>query len=84
MIWRQLGQRGVFYTPAEPRGMRNRNTIEFLGIWESLYNPNFNPLEFEGGLEKRLPQGERLIKLNQIAIQQMKVLEGNQGRNLLQ
>lgn len=28
--------------------MRNRNTIEFLGIWESLYNPNFKPLEFEG------------------------------------
>lgn len=24
--------------------LRNRNTIEFLGIWESLYNPNFNPL----------------------------------------
>ncbi len=28
--------------------MRNRNTIEFLGIWESLYNPNFKPLEFDG------------------------------------
>ncbi|MBQ9548438.1 MAG: KilA-N domain-containing protein [Bacteroidales bacterium] len=28
--------------------MRNRNTIEFLGLWESLYNPNFNPIEFEG------------------------------------
>lgn len=28
--------------------MRNRNTIEFLGIWESLYNPGFNLLEFEG------------------------------------
>ena len=28
--------------------MRNRNTIEFLGIWEGLYNPNFKPLEFEG------------------------------------
>ncbi len=28
--------------------IRNRNTIEFLGIWESLYNPNFKPLEFEG------------------------------------
>lgn len=28
--------------------MRNRNTIEFLGIWESLYNPYFNPIEFEG------------------------------------
>jgi len=28
--------------------MRNRNTVEFLGIWETLHNPNFNPLEFEG------------------------------------
>jgi hypothetical protein len=28
--------------------MRNRNTIEFLGIWETLYNSNFKPLEFEG------------------------------------
>ena len=28
--------------------MRNRNTVEFLGIWETLNNPNFNPLEFEG------------------------------------
>ena len=23
--------------------MRNRNTIEYLGIWESLYNSDFNP-----------------------------------------
>jgi hypothetical protein len=28
--------------------MRNRNTIEFLGIWERLHNINFKPLEFEG------------------------------------
>ena len=28
--------------------MRNRNTVEFLGIWETLRNPNFNPIEFEG------------------------------------
>ena len=28
--------------------MRNRNTIEYLGIWEYLNNPNFNPIEFEG------------------------------------
>ena len=28
--------------------MRNRNTIEFLGIWEKLNNPDFKPLEFEG------------------------------------
>ena len=39
--------------PADPNGvianwMRNRNTIEFLGLWETLYNPNFKPLEFEG------------------------------------
>ncbi len=28
--------------------LRNRNTIEFLGIWEILYNIHFKPLEFEG------------------------------------
>ncbi len=28
--------------------MRNRNTVEFLGIWEGLNNPGFKPLEFEG------------------------------------
>ena len=28
--------------------MRNRNTIEYLGVWETLYNPEFKPLEFEG------------------------------------
>jgi hypothetical protein len=27
--------------------LRNRNTIEFLGIWEQLYNPSFKPLEFD-------------------------------------
>ena len=30
-----------------------------------------------------MPQGERLVKLNQIAIQQMQILEGNNGRKLL-
>ena len=28
--------------------LRNKNTIEFLGIWEDMYNPNFNSPEFEG------------------------------------
>lgn len=28
--------------------LRNRNTIEFLGIWEQLNNPNFKPVEFDG------------------------------------
>jgi hypothetical protein len=27
---------------------RNRNTIEFLGIWEYLNNPDFNSIEFDG------------------------------------
>lgn len=26
--------------------LRNRNTVEFLGIWESVYNPAFNYGEF--------------------------------------
>ena len=38
--------------PEEPRfvvinWLRNRNTIEFLGIWESLHNPNFNRVGFD-------------------------------------
>lgn len=28
--------------------MRNRNTIELLGFWETIYNSDFKPLEFEG------------------------------------
>jgi hypothetical protein len=26
--------------------LRNRNTVEFLGIWERVHNPNFNYGEF--------------------------------------
>ena len=28
--------------------LRNRNTIEFLGVWEQLNNPGFKPVEFDG------------------------------------
>lgn len=28
--------------------MRNRNTVELLGLWEKIHNPEFKPLEFEG------------------------------------
>lgn len=28
--------------------LRNRNTIEFLGLWEQVNNTHFNPIEFEG------------------------------------
>ena len=27
--------------------MRNRNTVEFLGLWETLNNPSFKPVEFD-------------------------------------
>ena len=28
--------------------MRNRSTIEFIGLWEQFNNPNFNSIEFDG------------------------------------
>ena len=39
--------------------LRNRNTVEFLGIWETVYNPDFNYGEFAtikslAGLNKSL------------------------------
>ncbi len=41
-----------YRNPAEPfavinNWMRSRSTIEFLGLWERLSNPDFKPLEFE-------------------------------------
>ena len=27
--------------------LRNRNTVEFIDIWENIYNPNFNYGEFD-------------------------------------
>ena len=27
--------------------MRNRNTLEFIGLWETLNNPNFNRVQFD-------------------------------------
>ena len=38
--------------PEEPRfvvinWLRNRNTVEFLGVWEKIHNPHFNRIGFE-------------------------------------
>ena len=33
--------------------LRNKNTVEFLGIWEKINNPEFNSLEF-GGIKVRI------------------------------
>ena len=40
---------------------------------------NINAVLIDDGV----PQGERLVKLNQVAIHQMQVLEDNKGRKLL-
>jgi len=55
-------------------------------IREEICNPDFNSPEFEGiknqaGLmiSEGLPQNERLVKLNTIAIQQMQLLTDNSG-----
>lgn len=87
--------------------MRNRNTLEFLGVWEEMNNPDFKGNEFvtfksqaEGNIRDQstieqllvlanmesmnaefirmeLPQSERLLKLNQIAIVQLQSLSSN-------
>ena len=28
--------------------MRNLDVIEFLGLWETMHNPDFKPVEFDG------------------------------------
>lgn len=39
---KKFGDESILYN-----WMRNRNTVEFLGIWEQLYNPEFKPVEFD-------------------------------------
>ena len=39
---RKFGDESILYN-----WLRNRNTIEFLGIWERIYNPDFKPIEFD-------------------------------------
>ena len=48
--------------------MRNRNTIEFLGIWEKIYNPAFKPIEFD--------RFKSLAGLNSFALSPKKWIEG--------
>jgi len=72
--------------------MRNRNTVEYLGLWEILNNPEFKPLEFEGFREaaggnaftlsnsllitQGKPQRERMISLRSMAISQLERITG--------
>jgi len=62
-----------FKNPHEPKDvvknwMRNKNTIEFLGLWEKLNNPDFKGVEFdpiknEAGLNSFTMSPSRWIKL---------------------
>ncbi len=62
--------------------LRNRNTVEFLGVWESVYNPNFNYGEFaiiksQAGLNSyKLSVKEWVEKTNAIG---MKATTGRYG-----
>jgi hypothetical protein len=55
--------------------LRNRNTLEYIGIWERVYNPNFNYVEFDiikskAGLNSfRVSVKELMEKTNIISLQ---------------
>jgi len=44
--------------------IRNKNTIEFLGIWEEMYNPDFNSPEF-GGIRAEAGTNRFLLSVKQ-------------------
>lgn len=44
--------------------LRNKNTIEFLGIWEEMYNPDFNSTEF-GGIKNEAGTNRFLLSVKQ-------------------
>ncbi len=46
--------------------LRNKNTIEFLGIWEEMYNPAFNSTEF-GGIRNEAGTNRFLLSVKQWA-----------------
>ena len=62
--------------------MRQKNTLEYLGLWERLHNPNFKGVDFVP-LLSMAEQPQRLKKLNEIAIQQMRILSEVDGRKFL-
>ena len=55
--------------------LRNRNTLEYIGIWEKVYNPNFNYVEFDtiksqAGLNSfRISVKDLIEKCNIISLQ---------------
>ena len=72
--------------PDEPKDvvknwLRSRSTLDFLGLWEKINNPDFKGVEFDSfkndaGTNSFIPQIERLLALNNTAIHQMRSLLG--------
>jgi hypothetical protein len=60
--------------------LRTRYTLEFLGTWELIHNPDFKVVEFD---HFKMSQSERLVRLNKIAIQQMRILQEVENKKLL-
>lgn len=60
--------------------LRNRNTVEYLGIWERIHNPDFNYGEFatiksKAGLNSyKISVKEWVSKMTSVAIRQMEIL----------
>ena len=68
--------------------IRNRATLEFLGTWEEIYNPDFKGVEFDHFKSELIKEGldadTRLKRLNQIAIRQMKIMIENKSLKKLE
>lgn len=70
--------------PDEPKDvvknwLRNRATVEYLGLWEKINNASFKGVEFDpfknqAGSNSCIAQPERLKTLNELAIGQLRSL----------
>lgn len=58
-------------------GMRGRDVIEFLGLWESLHNPDFNPIEFEGLETKPVQMHLQCLRKNGLMLHKQLALYQN-------
>ncbi len=59
--------------------MRGKDTIDFLGLWEQLQNPNFKPIEFDRFRKEAGYNAFTLSPKNGLIIQMQLELYQNQG-----
>ena len=55
--------------------MRNRNTVEFLGLWETMYNPDFKGVEFD--------RFRKEAGLNSFSLTPQKWVEGTNAKGII-